>query len=171
MRKLYAIPFLLLALCPVTWADDEVKPGTNLRFVVIETFVEKVGVPVSSENRQEHRWYISELVGIPDLTQSRQLAKQADDYFTSQVVKSLKDKGLKLKYYDSDVKINGGAVYALETETDAKDCYNNALESCKTKGGNVYSFVWSLQGGAANPKLIHRDKEQPLYEGSTKKKP
>lgn len=152
--------------------EEALTPGTPLRFFVVNVFIHRSGKEISSQNPQERRYYVSNLVAVPDSIPSYSLAKVADKYFEEQVVTPLKRQGLEASYYDSDLEINGGAVYALNTEADAKECRDKALESCHTRGGNIYEFTWSFEANAsANPKLIFRDKEQPSYDGPAKPKP
>ncbi|MFN8610551.1 MAG: hypothetical protein U0931_23630 [Vulcanimicrobiota bacterium] len=161
------ILFFLIILAQV-WAED--GPGSLKCFVVIETTVQRAGQEVSSKNPQERRWYISNLVDMPQPYPGYTLRKMADEYFTAQVVNKLKAQGLQLNYYDNNVEINDGAVYAMNSDQDVEQARARAIEDHRNQSGNIFSFDWSFDlTVATQPRLLHRDKSNPLYE--VKQKP
>lgn len=162
----FRILFFLLISAQV-WAQE--GAGSQKCFVVIETTVQRAGQEVSSKNPQERRWYVSNLVTMPQYYPSYTLKKMADEYFTAQVVNKLKAQGIELNYYDNNVEINDGAVYAMNTDQDVEQARAKAVEDHKNQSGNIFSFDWSFDPAVATvPKLIYRDKGNPLYEAKRK---
>ena len=74
-------------------------------FVVIETTVTRKGVETSDKNPEERRFYVSNIVEIPQNNKSayRNANKSADEYFIKGVVKPMEAKGILHQYYDNDV--------------------------------------------------------------------
>jgi len=164
---LFRFLFLLL-ISGLAWAQD--GPGSNKKFVVIETQVQRAGQPVSNKNPQIRRWYISNLVAPPDDIPSYSLKKKSDEYFEAQVVAPLKRQGIELICYDNNVELNDGAVYGMNNDQEVEDCRQKAIQGHKEQSGNIFFFNWNFDPAApADLKLHYRDKSQPLYE--VKKKP
>jgi len=171
------ILFLSLILCLIAIpfsrhinAVSERRNFTAWFFVEIETTVHKKGVETSSENPEERRWYMSNVVVQPEDVPTYSLVKQKIvPYFSHNVMDPAEAKGISIDYDDNDVRLNGessSANYATREEAEAER--KNAIEYRKGQSGNIYSFelVFGAMKGeeTSKPKLIYRDKEQANYE-------
>lgn len=140
-------------------------------FVEIETKVYRKGVEISSENPEERRWYISNVVVQPEEVPTYSLVKQkVMPYFSRNVMDPFEARGFSLDYGEQDVRLNGESSYAnYETRAEAEQERNKAIDYRKNQSGNIYSFEIVFGGPAkgeetSKPKLIYRDKEQAHYE-------
>jgi hypothetical protein len=139
-------------------------------FVEIETTVHRKGVDPDGDDREERRWYISNVVVQPEDVPTYSLAKQKiSPYFSRNVMDPAEAKGIIIDYSVDDVRLNGESSYAnYPTRAEAEEARNKEIDYRKDQSGNIYSF--ELVFGAAKgeetskPKLIHRDKQQPNYE-------
>ena len=176
MRSRLAIPVVGLILCLTpfqyarsSWADSGRKANTAYLFIEIETKVYRKGVEISSENPEERRWYMSNIVVQPEDVPSYSLIKQkVMPYFSKNVMDPFEARGFSLDYGEQDVRLNGEVSYAnYPTREEAEGQRNKEIEYRKGQGGNIYAFelVWGSTKGeeVSKPKLIYRDKEQPNY--------
>lgn len=139
-------------------------------FVEVETTVRPKGADADSDDPQERRWYVSNVVVQPDDVPTYSLAgKKIIPYFTKTVTDPAEAKGFIIEYYDNDVRLNGESSFAsYATREEAEEARKKAIDYRKDQSGNIYSF--ELVFGAAKgeetskPKLIYRDKQQPNYE-------
>lgn len=145
------------------------KAEGNWTFVVFETTVTREGVETGSENPQERRFFVSNVVETPDELRSYQVPKLADEYFTANVVEPLKAKGVSIDYYDDGVQVDCDSVLGAKDKRDAEAKRAACIEDLKEHGNvNIYSFFWTL--GAAkglattNPTLIFRGTDTPNYQ-------
>jgi len=144
-------------------------------FVVVETHVHQKGIETDSEDPEERRWYISNVVALPANIPDYSAKKKAGEYFDANVVEPAKARGILVDYYDDEMQINGGSVIRVESRAAAEEMRTKDIADRKEQGGNIYSF--ELDFGPAKgeetskPKLIYRNKEQPNYEGTKVSKP
>ena len=151
------------------------KADADWLFVVVETHVHQKAVETSSEHPEERRWYISNVVALPENIPDYSENKKAGEYFDTNVVEPAKARGILVDYYDQELEINGGSVIRVDTREQAEEMRKQNIEDCKEKGGNIYSFeivFGSVKGEeVSKPKLVYRNKEQPNYEGTKAGKP
>ncbi len=148
------------------------RANTVWQFVEIETTVHRAGVETSSENPNERRWYMSNVVTQPEDVPTYSLIKQKImPYFSRNVMDPAEARGILIDYGEQDVRLNGESSYAnYETREEAEREWDKEIEYRRGQSGNIYSF--ELVYGPAKdeetskPKLIYRDKEQPNYEGA-----
>ena len=146
------------------------KAEGNCAFVVFETTVTRAGIETGSENPEERRFYVSNVVEYPDELRSYQVSKLVDKYFTANVVEPLKAKGVGIDYYDDGVQLDCDSVLAPKDKQDAEAKRAACIEEIKERSSrvNIYSFYWTF--GAAkglattNPTLIFRGKDTPNYQ-------
>lgn len=177
--------FFLLSLVACLFSAQLPKPVRTLAaksnftawfFVEIESTVHRKGVETDSDNPDERRWYISNVVVQPEDVPTYSLVKQKlVPYFSHNVMDPAEAKGIVIDFYDENVRMNGESSYAnYATREEAEIERVKAIEYRKGQSGNIYSFelVFGPAKGeeTSKPKLIYRDKEQPNYE-STKGKP
>ncbi len=167
--------FLLLLLAVLLLAlpsgaararDDE----PNYAFVIFETAVTRKDVQTSSENPEERRFYVSNLVEFPadDPALFRRAPKIADEYFTQAVVEPMKAKGILHKYYDDGIRINNNVVYRLDTRAQVEELRQKSLDELKEQNVNIYTFTWVRDDKphgleTSLPTLFFHGPEQPLY--------
>lgn len=161
---------LCLAAPPFSRAVVRANNFTAWFFVEIETTVNRKGVETGSENPEERRWYLSNVVVQPEDVPTYSLVKQKIiPYFTRTVTDPAEAKGLLIDYAENDVRLNGESSSAnYATREEAEEERKKAIDYRKDQSGNIYSFeiVFGSAKGeeTSKPKLIHRDKEQPNYE-------
>ncbi|MEA2203317.1 MAG: hypothetical protein QOE77_93 [Blastocatellia bacterium] len=166
----------LLAICSLAAlshpAVRTVHANSAYLFVEVETTVHRAGVETSSENPEERRWYISNVVVQPEDVPSYSLVKQKlVPYFSRNVMDPAEKRGIGIDYGEQDVRVNSETSRSnYETRQQAEEARKEAIEYRKGQSGNIYSFV--LEFGPAKgeetskPQLIYRDKEQPNYDGA-----
>lgn len=147
-------------------------------FMVAERFIHKLDKPIDEKNREEHRWYVSQVVtqATPEL---------ASDNFTAQVLMDLLEGLLSVRSAGDGIEVPSG----FATAADAESARLKTIEKLKAGGGNIYTFTWTVVKPApeppptkhhfgekepppkppevtpkANPKLFYRDESQPHYE-------
>ncbi len=178
MRIRLAVFLLALMFC--LWPGQLSRPAGAAAtgdwfFVVVETHVHQKAVETDDEHPEERRWYISNVVALPANIADYSSKKKAGEYFDANVVAPAKTRGILVDYYDDEMQINGGSVLAMGSRAQAEEMRNKDLEDRKEQGGNIYSFelVFGPAKGeeTSKPKLIHRNKEQPNYEGTKVSKP
>ena len=165
---------LLTQLAPPTGASASLTHNANTvwQFVEIETTVHRAGIPTSSENPNERRWYTSNVVTQPEDVPTYSLIRQKImPYFSHNVMDPAEKRGILIDYGEQDVRLNGESSYAnYETRERAEQERNKMIEYRKGQSGNIYSFelVYGPAKGeeTSKPKLIYRDKEQPNYESA-----
>jgi hypothetical protein len=139
-------------------------------YVEIEATLYRKGVEISSENPSERRWYFSNIVAMPDDVPSYSLSKKKIiPYFNHNVIDPVEARGIALDYDDEGVRLNGETSVAnYESKAEAEEARNKELEYRKGQSGNIYSFELNLESAkgeeTSKPKLIYRDKEQPIYD-------
>ncbi|HXI61627.1 MAG TPA: hypothetical protein VNF70_02915 [Pyrinomonadaceae bacterium] len=144
-------------------------PNTVYLFIEVETKVYRKGVEISSENPEERRWYMSNVVVQPEDVPTYSLIKQkVMPYFSRNVMDPFEARGFSLDYGEQDVRLNGEVSQAnYATRAEAEEQRTKEIEYRKGQSGNIYSFelVWGSAKGeeTSKPKLIYRDKEQPNY--------
>ena len=144
--------------------------NTVWQFVEIETTVHRAGVETSSENPNERRWYMSNVVTQPEDVPTYSLIKQKImPYFSRNVMDPAETRGILIDYGEQDVRLNGESSYAnYETREEAEKQRDKEIEYRKGQSGNIYSFelVYGPAKGeeTSKPRLIYRDKEQRNYE-------
>lgn len=164
---------IMLVLC--VWSSRPVisnatRTNTAWHFVEIETTVHRAGVETSSENPEERRWYISNVLVQPEDVPTYSLVKQRIiPYFSRNVMDPSEARGIAIDYGEQDVRLNGESSFAnYATREEAEKERESAIEYRKGQSGNIYSFelVYGPAKGeeTSKPKLIYRDKEQPNYE-------
>lgn len=90
-------------------------------------------------------------------------------YFEDGVANPLKERGIELKFYDSDIKIFP-ASYAYETTDEAEKEMDEQIEADKSnKFASIYTFVWKYNEKASGeemtqPKRIFSLKPAPAAE-------
>ena len=182
MRIRLAVFLLALILCLIpgqlshhAGAAARGKADSDWFFVVVETHVHQKAVETNSEHPEERRWYISNVVALPDNIPDYSEKKKTGEYFDANVVEPAKTRGILVDYYDEEMQINGGSVIGVGSRAQAEEMRKQNIEDCKEKGGNIYSFeiVFGSAKGeeVSKPKLIYRNKEQPHYEGAKGGKP
>lgn len=176
MRKtiVLLLPVLALGLSlvrssPLATGAKATRLDAAYLFIEVEAKVYRKGVEISSENPEERRWYMSNVVEQPEDVPTYSLIKQkVMPYFSRNVMDPFEARGFALDYGDQDVKLNGDVSYAnYATRAEAEEQRNKEIEYRKGQSGNIYSFelVWGSTKGeeVSKPKLIYRDKEQPNY--------
>ena len=162
----------VLSSRPVTTATATPTAESEWFFVVIETHVQAKNVEVSSEHPEERRWYISDVAALPANIPSYSAPKKVNEYFDNNIVSPAEKRGVVVEYDDQESQINGGSVIAIESREQADDMRKKDIEDRKGQGGNIYSFnvVFGSAKGeeTSQPRLVHRDKEQPNYEPARK---
>jgi hypothetical protein len=162
--------FLPLQLSRSAGATVAPRLNTVYLFVEIETTVHRAGVPTSSENPNERRWYFSNVIVQPeDFPTYSLIRKKFMPYFSRNVMDPAETRGILIDYGEQDVRLNGETSYAnYETRAQADEQRNKELELRKNQSGNIYSFEMDFTAPkgeeTSKPKLIYRDKEQPNYE-------
>ena len=173
MKKLsLCLLALLLAILPLSVSRSvSSSPAANAYlFVEIETVVHRAGVETSSENPEERRWYISNVIVQPEEVPTYSLKKQRFiPYFSRNVMDPAEARGILIDYGEQDVRLNGESSFAnFATRAEAEEERNKAIEYRKGQSGNIYSFEINFDNPkgeeTSKPKLIYRDKEQAHYE-------
>jgi hypothetical protein len=166
---LFVVLLMTVPLAAVRAQDDE----QNYAFVIFETAVTRKGVETSSENPEERRFYVSNVVEFPssDPALFRRASKIADEYFTQTVVEPLKAKGILLEYYDDGIRINDDVVYRLDTRAEVEELRQKVLKDLKEQNVNIFTFTWVRDGtpngtDTSRPSLFYHDPQQPLYGAS-----
>jgi hypothetical protein len=166
---------LILCFLPAKLSRPAAATGTHTTntvylFVEIETKVHRAGVQTSSENPNERRFYLSNVVVQPEDVPSYSLVKQKIvPYFSRNVMDPAEKRGILIDYGELDVRVNGESSYAnYESREKADEQRNKAIEYRKGQSANIYSFelVWGPANGeeTSKPKLIYREKGTPNYE-------
>ena len=84
------------------------KANTVWLFVEIETTVHRTGVPTSSENPNERRWYMSNVIVQPeDFPTYSLIRKMFMPYFSRNVMDPAEKRGILVDYGEQDVRLNG----------------------------------------------------------------
>lgn len=172
-RKVFLTLFILilfiLALSPAI-AKNNVGP--DWFFVVVETRVHIKTAAVDSDDPEERRWYISNVVALPENIKDYSAQKKVGEYFDANVVEPAKTAGVIIEYYDQELQIDGGSVIRVDSRAESEEMRNKDVADRKEQGGNIYSFnlVFGPAKGeeTSQPKLLFRDKAQPNYAGSKK---
>src|SRR5262245_29409943 len=142
MRTRATILFLTLILLliaaqfvPASKAIRRNKPNTAYLYVEIETQVYRKGVEISSENPQERRWYLSNIVEQPDDIPSYSLVKQkVMPYFSRNVMDPFEARGFSLDYGEQDVRLCGENSRAnYETRAEAEESLAKEIEYRKNQ--------------------------------------
>lgn len=173
MKRIIFLALLFLSLLTVTFLPPtravSVRHATgDWFFVVVETHVSKKGVEIDDEHPEERRWYVSNVVVLPENIADYSAKKKAGEYFDANVVNPAEKHGIAVKYYDDEMEINGGSVIAAASRAEAEDRRKKDLDDRKERGGNIYSF--NLTFGPAKgeetsqPRLLYHDPKQPNYE-------
>jgi hypothetical protein len=148
------------------------KPFMGWFYVEIEAKLYRKGVEISSDNPSERRWYFSNVVTMPEDVPSYSLSKKKImPYFSLNVMDPVESRGIALDYGEQDVRLNGETSVAnYESKAEAEEARTKEIEYRKEQGGNIYSFELSFESAkgeeTSKPKLIYRDKEQPLYDAA-----
>ncbi len=123
----------------------EIKPNTAYLFVEVETKVYRKGVEISSENPEETRWYMSNIVVQPEDVPSYSLIKQkVMPYFSKNVMDPFEARGFSLDYGEQDVRLNGDvSVVSYLSREEAEDQRKKEIEYRKGQGGNIIPSNWS----------------------------
>lgn len=180
IRLAFFLLALILSLIPgqlsrPAGAAASGKADSDWFFVVIETHVHQKAFETNSEHPEERRWYISNVVTLPDNIPAYSAKKKTGEYFDANVVEPAKTRGILVDYYDDEMQINGGSVIRVESRAQAEEMRNKDIADRKEQGGNIYSFelVFGPAKGeeTSKPKLIYRNKEQPNYESAKGSKP
>jgi hypothetical protein len=139
-------------------------------FVTIRTAAYRADMETSSEKPQEVRFYISNVVSLPDSGRSfRDAGSSAEDYLMKSVIEPLKAKGiLHATFYDDAVKVNDGFILSGLTKEQAEEKRKEVVESYKEQWGNIYTFNWAYgQNNAgldvSKPTLFYHNPEVPVY--------
>lgn len=146
------------------------QPQAVYQFVEVETSVYRKGEEISEQNPQERRWYISNVIVQPEDVPTYSLIKKTYmPYFSKNVMDPSEARGIAVDYGDQDIRLNGETSYAnYETRAEAEAERLKAIEYRKGQSGNIFSFEIDLKDpkgeATSKPKLIYRDKEQPLYD-------
>jgi hypothetical protein len=159
------LPALLLTFfVPAAMAQDE-----NV-FVVIRVAASRADIETSSEKPQEVRFYISNVIKLPDDRRAQRSARDAaSDYLMKTVIEPLKAKSIvHATFYDDAVKINDGFIISGLTKEDAEAKRSEALEAYKAQWGNIYTFNWAYGQNTAGldvskPALFYHNPEVPVY--------
>jgi hypothetical protein len=139
-------------------------------FVEIETVVHRAGVETSSDNPEERRWYISNVIVQPKGVPTYSLKKQRFiPYFSRNVMDPAEARGIVIDYGEQDVRLNGESSFAnYATRAEAEEERNKAIEYRKGQSGNIYSFEINFDNPkgeeTSKPKLIYRDDTQRHYD-------
>lgn len=148
------------------------RPDAEWFFVVIETRVHPKNVEIDKEHPEERRWYVSELTALPEGLPSYSAPKKVNEFFDTNVVGPAEKRGVMVEYYDQESQINGGSVLAIASREQGEEMRRKDIQDRKEQGGNIYSFnivLGATKGEeSSQPRLIHRNKEQPNYEGAKK---
>ena len=146
-----------------------VKAQRLWTYVVVETAVSRADAGEDSDEPDERRFYVSEVVEVPESVPDYNVSKTADAYFMKNIVEPLKAKGINHEYYDDGVEVNCGSVLAVKDKQDAEAKRAACIADLKEQGSvNIYSFIWTF--GAAKglattrPTLIFRGQETPNYQ-------
>ncbi len=161
--------FLVLALWGLLRCAPAHADGTPF-FVVVETRVEAAGIETSNEHPQERRWYVSNVVELPEDEEMYTIKKKLIAYVNANIVEPAAKHGVVVDYYDNELEINDGSVIGPHDKAECEEMRAKAIAFHKEQSGNIYSF--NLTFGPANgeatskPQLIYRDKEAANYDGS-----
>ena len=150
-----------------TWKTEANASATTYQFIEVYA----VAYPKKDEDaRQERRWYFSNVIAMPTDVPSYSLVKKTfSPYFAKNVMDPVESRGFALDYSEQDVKMNGDTSYTnYETKAEAEAELKKAIEYRKNQGGNIYFFEIDLKDpkgeATSKPKMIHHDKEQPVYD-------
>lgn len=177
MKRIIFLTILILSMLTVplsrsTRAGARNNAAGDWFFVVVETHVHQKDVEVDGEHPEERRWYISNVVALPGNIPDYSAKKKSIESFDANVVEPAEKRGIVVEYYDQEFAIDGGSVLSMQSRAEADEMRNKDIQERKEQGGNIYSFnltFGSAKGEeASQPRLIHRNKEQPNYEGSKK---
>jgi hypothetical protein len=159
---------------PAGAAQEPNKTDGYWFFYVFETKVHPQEIDVSSDSPEEKRFYVSNVVLLPDDIPTATIERKVIPYFNDNVVEPAKKHHLDMDFYRPDVMLNGGAVSAIASREAAEEMRKKDIEQRKGQGGNIYSFniVFGPPKGepTGQPQLIYRDKGQPSYEIPAKPK-
>lgn len=174
MKRILLFASLILCLLPFQFSRSAgavvERADAAWLFVEVETTVHRKGIETDSDNPEERRWYISNVVAQPEDVPTYSLVKQKImPYFSRNVMDPFEARGFSLDYGDEDVRLNGeSSVANYASRAEAEEARGKEIEYRKGQSGNIYSFelVFGSAKGeeTSKPKLIYRDKEQPNYE-------
>jgi hypothetical protein len=162
--KTLILPALILAFfVPAAFAQDE-----NV-FVVIKVAASRADIETSSEKPREVRFYISNVIKLPNSGRAfRDARDSASDYLMKSVIEPLKAKSIVHEtFYDDAVKINDGYILSGLTKEEAEAKRAEALEAYKEQWGNIYTFNWAYGQNVgldvSKPTLFYHNPEVPVY--------
>ena len=181
-KRIVFLATLILCLLPVELSRPAAvtatpKANTAYLFVEVETTVHRKGVETSSENPNERRFYVSNVVVQPDDVPTYSLVKKKIiPYFSANVMDPAEKRGILIDYGEQDVKLCGdNSQTSYLSRMEAERVRDKEIEYRKNQTCNIYSFelVFGPAKGeeTSKPKLIYRDKEQRNYEDSKESKP
>lgn len=165
---------LTLIITAVIFSISFAANAQTFTFAMIETTVTSDEIPTDELNPTERRFYVSNVVEMPGNLRSYQLNKIADDYFTANVVEPFKAKGIKIHYYENDLKLDCGSVIAAKNKQDAETKRMQCVEDLKERGRvSIYSFTWTFADSngleTALPIIIFQSKDSPSYQPKSEK--
>jgi hypothetical protein len=162
--KAIILPALLLAFFAMAAAAQE----ENV-FVVIRVAASRADIETSSEKPREVRFYISNVVNLPNSGRAfRDARDSASDYLLKSVIEPLKAKSIMHEtFYDDAVKINDGYILSGLSKEDAEAKRAEALAAYKEQWGNIYTFNWAYGQTVgldiSKPTLFYHNPEVPVY--------
>jgi len=163
--KALILPILILAFfASATPAQDE-----NV-FVVIRVAASRADIETSSEKPKEVRFYISNVIKLPNSGRAfRDARDSASDYLMKTVIEPLKAKSIVHEtFYDDSVKINDGYILSGLSKEDAEAKRAEVIEGYKGQWGNIYTFNWAYSQNnvgldVSKPTLFYHNPEVPVY--------
>jgi hypothetical protein len=162
--KIMILSALLLAFFATAAAAQE----ENV-FVVIRVAASRADIETSSEKPREVRFYISNVINLPNSGRAfRDARDSASDYLMKSVIEPLKAKSIVHEtFYDDAVKINDGYILSGLSKEDAEAKRAEALVAYKEQWGNIYTFNWAYGQtvglDASKPTLFYHNPEVPVY--------
>src|SRR5439155_5885799 len=151
IKRISFLTALVLCLWPLQvtrHVNARIRPNPVYLFIEVETKVYRKGVEISSQNPEERRWYMSNVVVQPEDVPTYSLIKQKFmPYFSRNVMDPFEARGFSLDYGEQDVRLNGEVSRAnYETRAEAEEQRNKEIEYRKNQSGNIYSFELVFDG-------------------------
>lgn len=146
-------------------ANNPLKNSSGYKWARIEA---RASWEIRGQKKYETRVYYSDV--SPYQTGDAKMIENLAKYFEDGIAAPLKEKGISLSFYDSDITIYP-ASYSYETTAEAENAKEEKMVNDKDAKYAVYSFVWKYNGKPTGeemtqPKRIFPVKSAPDAENA-----
>lgn len=145
--------------------NNPVKNSSGYKWARIEA---RASWEVRGQKKYETRVYYSDVSAYQ--TGDAKMVENLAKYFEDGIVNPLKEKGISISFYDSDITIFP-ASYSYETTAEAEKVKEERMIDDKDAKYAIYSFIWKYNGKPSGeemtqPKRIFSVKSAPDAENA-----